>query len=623
MIAFLLCLAAAPQAAPPKPDLVVNLDWALGQAVPGAWQSVLVDLQNPSPKDRELRAEVEEEITGTRVSRLEAVPAGGRRRFHLTLPLGAAGRTTATLQLRLRILDAAGKELAARTLVNSGGWSMNSVTIAVLTRDRSAEGAFRIPRRIGSTDVVAVFPSARTFPDHWTALAGVRVLALHDAPLSELSPDQSRAILDFARRGGTVLLSPGAQRDWLSHPAIAALAEIRTGESERRSGLPALGLPRTEPFLYHPILNGASLDVADEPKIAEFRAFASGFGRVLALPFDIALAPVAGSLGLERLWVQALAGNDEEGGAAGLPSTDLSSSLNSLTSLVNPYPSFVLLAGLSALYLAAVGPVNYLLLRRLRMTILLVLTVPLISFAFLGVVLGVGYLLKGSTTVVCSVRFLATRPGAPVALESQLATVFSPEARSYRVSFPRDRAPLPLERAVGGNDRLPAPLAVEEGADRAFAAVSIGQWQTWPAIVTSTAELGRGIRFERSEAGLKVSNGSPLAIARGLHVRRVGDRNVGSPFGAAAPGADAAAPLAAARWEPMSDLGFGPGSVGAAVFEGALDGRFGLASSGPGTQRAEVLLCVLADDSPLLEIDARAPGRERSLVLLAVWKEGR
>jgi hypothetical protein len=623
----LLLLAVLGQE-PVKPDLVVNVDWAFGRPVAGSWQSILVDLQNPAPKDRELRAEIEDEITSTRVSRTETVPAGGRRRFHLTLPMGGLGNQVAAIQLRLRVSEG-GREHATRTLANTGGWSINAHAVAVLTRDRTLEGAFRIPRRLGETDVVAVFPSTRTFPDHWTALAGIRLLALHDAPLSELLPDQARAILDYARRGGTVLLSPGVQREWFAHPVIAALAEIRTGEAERRTALPSFGLEGLrDPFLFLPILNGKKLVrggvTLERPRgngrdpMEEARSFDCGFGHVVALPFDVGLPPLSGSAGLEELWSLALTSTGEN--RPGGPSLGLSGVVSSLTALVNPYPSFALLVGLSALYLAAVGPLNYLLLRRLRMTILLVLTVPLISIVFLGAVLGVGYLLKGSSTVVCSIRLLATEPGLPVALESQIATVFSPESRAYRISFPRDRAPLPLERAVSSDFRQYRPISVTEGNDRAFDRVSIDQWQTWPVQVAATADLGRGIEFQTADGVLRVRNGTPHAVARGLHVRRVAEALVGTPFGAVEPGGLVEVPLAQGRWEPQADLAFGERSVGGAVI-GELTGGLNRSSGGAGG--TELLVCVLADDSPRIEVDGRAVGREHSLTLLTAWKEGR
>ena len=609
VLALLLALSSAEGLAAAQdraPEVVVNADWALGQPVAGEWQSVLVELQNTGAKDREVVVEVQEEFSNLRLRRAETVTAGGRRRFHLSLPLGGVGRQILPKGLRVRALDPAGKEIhGSSPPTNTTGWSPGTTVIAVLTRDRAVEGKLRFPPRRGAGTVNVVFPSTRTFPDHWTALEGVRALVLHDAPLAELSPDQARAIRDFAIRGGAVILSPGVQRDAFAHPVVAALAEIRVGEPRRSS---AAGGPE---FLLHPILNGAEFKAPERGVTDGCRIFECGYGAVLALPFDVALPPLAGSDRLERLWTLAL----DLGGSAPSVPIDLVDASAALTTLVNPYPSFALLVGLSALYLLAVGPVNYLVLRRLRMTLLLVVTVPVISAAFLGVVLGVGYLLKGSSTLVCSLRVFAAREGAPAAVEAQLATVFSPESRAFRVAFPRDRAPLPLDR-INPELRELSELRVDDASPRAFDAVAIGQWQTWRATVKSHADLGRGVRFSTENGSLTVSNESPLPILRGVHVRRIADRAVGTPFGALPPAGRAVRELEARTDDPALALAFPPGSVGAALMERAsFSAALGV---GPGQ---ELLLCLLADDAPLLEVDSRPAGRERSLAVLTVLKE--
>jgi hypothetical protein len=628
---FLVLVAAAagpggePQSPFSKgpPEIVSNLEWALGRPVPAPWQSVLVELQNSGGRDREVSAVLEEELTATRVSRVETVPAGGKRRFHLTLPLGSMGLLTATMQPRLRVLDRQGVQITAQALPAAGGWSPESIAVAFLSASRANEGPLRIPRSVARADVLPVFPSTRTFPDHWTGLAGLHVLALHDAPLSELSPEQARAILDYARRGGTVLLIPGAKREWFSHPVLSALAEIDAPETQTRTELPAVeGVVASthRPFLYHRIRNGRLDEPIDgHPILREFRC---GTGRVLALPFDVALPPLAGSDLLEAIWNRVLA-TAVAAKTAETPSLfPPAQAVPLLTQLVNPYPSFLLLAGLAGIYLVVVGPLNYLLLRRLRMTILLVVTVPFLSVAFLGVTLAVGYLLKGTSTVVCSLRLFETRSGLPLALETQLVTVFSPSTRAYRVSFPRDRAPLPLDRdghSELGNRRQGSALQIEEGVDRAFSNLPVGQWQTWPAVVRSSADLGGGVRFTSSDGGFKVVNASSVPLLRGLHVRRTNGKRVGTPFGPVAPGGTAEGRFLPTGRNPAEDLGLDPASLGAAVLE---DFRTSGATSSGEDSRAELLLCVLPDEGSRLEIDSRPPSRLHAFSLLVVWKEG-
>src|SRR5204862_2278455 len=72
---------------------------------------------------------------------------------------------------------------------------------------------------------------------------------------------------------------------------------------------------------------------------------------------------------------------------------------------------------------------------QLRPPLLLAVTGPCISLGFLAIIVLLGYLLKGTSTVAHSARLLSPRSGLEVARESHLYTLFSPATRTYDVSF--------------------------------------------------------------------------------------------------------------------------------------------------------------------------------------------
>jgi hypothetical protein len=260
------------------------------------------------------------------------------------------------------------------------------------------------------------------------------------------------------------------------------------------------------------------------------------------------------------------------------------------------------------------------------MTLLLVATVPAISLLFLALTLGLAWLTKGGSTTLTSLRVLASVPGSSCARETRLVAVFSPSTRAYDVAPPPGRAALPADRAAFAPDEIPgraAPVAFEEGLAPRFKGVTIGQWQHWAFETRALADLGGGVRWEMRDGRVRVRNGSALAIDRALLVR-AGRGGFASPLGAVAPGAEVEAPLDAGRWSPLVDLGFEERSLGARVLGHPLGGLRQLYQRDDGrpvVQQEEFLLCVLRDDVPGAEIDARLSAESRSLSLLFVRKE--
>ena len=639
MLAALLALLAA-QAQPPakKAEIVANLQWSLGRPVDAEWQPLDLELQSAVPKDLDVQIVVEEEVSRTRLVRRETVPGGGRRRLFLHLPTGRHGALALSMRPELKVRAADGRELAAFSLTAGGrAWSQDEILVGLVTSDTSPDSAFGLGwKAAGSNVEVARMPADR-LPDRWIGLAPLRMVLIHDAPLDVLSPDQSAALRDYVRQGGTLILSPGAAKNPFGHPAIAAIAEIESDAPVTRTELPGLTrryvpFQAKTPFRFTPPRNGAEIPGLEESGIVRFEA---GFGQVVVLPFDLVKAPFDGWPGTIRLMTDLILGARRAdlawASGSGLPpelgqGVRRGNVLSRMLSLINPYPSWPLLAGLSLLYLLLVGPLNYLLLRRLRMTLLLVATVPAISVLFLVLTFGLAYLIKGGTTTVTSLRVLATQPGFPCARETRLTAVFSPSTRAYDVVPPPGRAALPIDRALLNPEERqdrPAALDVEDGSAPSFKGVSIGQWQSWAFETRAMADLGKGIRWESGADRLKVINGSGLAIERAILVR-AGRGGWASPLGAVAPGATAEAPLDTGRWSPLEDLGFDERSLGARVLGGPLGGLRLLYQRDDGqalTRQEEFLVCVLREEGPGPEINARLSGDSRSVSVLFVRKD--
>lgn len=631
LVTLALWLAAG-QATPPQlpPELASTVQFAVGGDLIAPWQAYVVELDNKSPRDLDLEIRIEDDNFLSVATRRERLSPAARKRVFLYAPGGPYPRTAPA---RYRIKDAAGRELAAGIIpVSSRGHVAQVWQVGLYSRTPATEEDFGFPNTFNGVEVRFGRLSGETFPDRWIGLSGLDLLVLHDAALDELTIDQGRALADYVRQGGTVVLSPGPSKGWISHPVLASLAVVKTGEPRLVTLLPALNalhgpFVRAEPFLIHPLLNGAEFKAFGR----EIVRFDSGLGRVFALSFDVRRAPFdSWSTGRRALWGELLSSTprwfQEERSsfppAAG--SRQRADLLQQMARMINPYPSLGLIYGLAALFVLLVGPLNYLLLWRLKKTLLLVVTVPAISIGFLAFILALGYVLKGTTTVVHSARLLATRSGGDCAREIQLLSFFSPSTRAYDVGFPSGSCAQPVGRLFG-DDYNPwrsretvNTLVCETGAGLTLRGMGAGQWQSWSLEGRALRDLGKGVRFEQNGLQVRIANDTPRRIERGIYVQ-TGREPVVAPFGEIAPGKTAEARMDGPRPQALEALGLPRGTLGERLLQVWIDShlrprRPDEVLEGP----SRFLICILAEDPLSFSVDAHLSSRSQSITLLHV-----
>lgn len=96
---------------------------------------------------------------------------------------------------------------------------------------------------MNETTVVARGIDASSLPDRWEGYASYQALVWSNAPVQNLSPDQARALVEWVRRGGTlVILLPESGDPWgllAGKGGRTALASVLpTGGVARRDGVP-------------------------------------------------------------------------------------------------------------------------------------------------------------------------------------------------------------------------------------------------------------------------------------------------------------------------------------------------------------------------------------------------
>ncbi len=267
-------------------------------------------------------------------------------------------------------------------------------------------GDVRAPN--GSTSALALLRLDQ-FPDRVAALAIADAIVLDNVDTNAFTQAQRDAIRQWVASGGHLILAGGPNAELV----LGGLNEIAPGRSERAlsdtdaGALIALAAPVA--FESLDVLPSSSVPVIRlQPAAPHVRTLAGssetplilrreiGRGMVDQLAFDPALAPLRDWPGRAALFTALL------GGRAGLANdvgiigegTAATFAAAALTA-ASPPPSLVV-GGFFALYVLVIGPLNFLILRRLRKLSWAWVTVPAIVIAFTLLGLLTGFRLRGN-----------------------------------------------------------------------------------------------------------------------------------------------------------------------------------------------------------------------------------
>src|SRR6185369_875156 len=197
---------------------------------------------------------------------------------------------------RYRITDPANRELASGVIaISQRGSGNNPYQIGLLSRTAASSDDFGMPTGLNGQEIRFGRFTPETLPDRWIGLAALDALVIHDAAFDEFTPDQARALSDYIRIGGTLILGPGVTKGWFAHPVLSAFVKIRAGEPQLVTRMPRVNdthgnfRNNAEPFLVHPLQNGEPFK--ENRYEREIVQFPTGFGRVIVLSFDVLRAP--------------------------------------------------------------------------------------------------------------------------------------------------------------------------------------------------------------------------------------------------------------------------------------------------------------------------------------------
>ncbi len=443
----------------------------------GRWSPIFVSLSDPTP--RNVRVSVETGGASARQMRIEQVVAAGPRAatFPIYLPL-VQYNNDLTVNLAD---DRTGRHLATwkmdEELGRMGHWPQymdeGKSFIGISGDERLAR---RLTGKLDSDRVTSVVIEPRLLPQAAVGLDALDVLILLSPDLEGLSADQQRAIVDWTRAGGQLILTPGDG----GIPPASPLARIlpgtvgSVGSIELTPGdLVALSLPgRFRNLAARPIEPRS--DAVAQPifPLHPVRAFRmrAGLGQVMIVPVELALLDFADTLIGKKFYNDLLAeflpAPRPEGAArygqnqwqprqsnafeaVGLPLADIPG--------VGQFGFSYIAIMLSGLLLV-VGPIDYLVLKKIGRQPLTWVTVPAWVILITLGALYAGHVFKSGELHFRTAE-LRDQADNTVVAQSDFVAIYSPQTREYDLAAPAGSwwqpvSPYGYWRGVGGGVML-------------------------------------------------------------------------------------------------------------------------------------------------------------------------
>lgn len=438
LLALLACLCAGLMASPlfaqEQPPLTLEVQAGYddsGQYRVGYWFPTSILVANEGP---DVQGTVEWRFPGDGEAafRYELdLPRGARKGVSLPIvaldtqraaivTLVVNGANAARVQTRLAPIDS---QQATVGVISGDPTLLNSLAAATLGNNTT-------------TPVVHLRPTA--LPDDAALLSGLDIIFVHDLTTADLSAAQREALALWTRMGGQLVVGGGARADQTA-PGLAEILPVEVGALRPQTSTAALGALTGRNDLIGSLPTTTASAVILRPGAVRLdrdgllTAWEVGAGRVIFAAFD--LAALRTWAGEAALWERVLPIEPrmDMGYSFRWRSENLLRDTLELPALRLPSTGLLLL--LMALYIVVVGPVNFLVLRRLRRVELAWVTTPLLVVVFTAGAYGASYVLRGSSAQITQLAVVQSFEGQRQGLATAFLGIFSPQRRAYRLDF--------------------------------------------------------------------------------------------------------------------------------------------------------------------------------------------
>jgi hypothetical protein len=422
---------ALPAAAAGQPAMTARV-LLQGHTRIGAWMAIEVQLSNDGPAiSGELRMDPGS-TSATRFSVPVDVPTNSRLTYVLHAQPPAFGQN-----LRIDLVSN-GTSIASQTvayLVHDAG----QLVVGVLAeKPQAVVGELALPPSATGAAAVIVPLTVADLPDRVEGWGALDRLIWQDVDSNGLSPGQLAALRGWVSGGGRLVVVGGTAGlgtlsnlpdDLLPYRPTATVdldpTKLTSLLGTRPNGATTL------PALAGTLARGQTLVSSGDRTVAATMAY--GNGEVSLIGFDPTTSWLAQSKSIEGFWRGLLPPRSSDVSFLG-DDSQLLQAVQQLASLQLPPVGGLLV--LLAAYILVVGPLNYLVLRRIDRRELAWISVPVFVLGFAAAAYGYGSVLRGSDVIVNEVAIVRGAPDATEGRAQDYFGVFSPNRASYLVKVP-------------------------------------------------------------------------------------------------------------------------------------------------------------------------------------------
>lgn len=329
-------------------------------------------------------------------------------------------------------------------------------------------------------------------------------LIWQDTDASALEPEQLAALRGWIAGGGRLVIVGGTTGpDSLAGfpDDVLPYRPVTTTDVAPAALLGLLGeLPEGAtdlPTMSGSMIDGRALARSGDQVIAAERSY--GSGAVTLLGFDPTTEWIRGSDLVDGLWRRLLPPR-AAGGPIVTDDSQLVSAVSQLPELaLPPIGSLVAVLGV---YILLIGPINYLVLRRLDRRDWAWITMPVMVVVFTAGSYGYGALIRGSELIVNEIAIVRGSPGATEGTAQVYLGVFSPSRGTYQLEVPGGALlSSPTSADFFGDEGQPATLDVIQGDVAAIRDLTVG----FGSLRTIRAEAAVAVPL--IQASLRVEDG--------------------------------------------------------------------------------------------------------------------
>ena len=404
-----------------------------GHARAGSWAAIEVRLKNDGPAIRgELRMDGGSQ-SNARFAMAVDLPTNSDKTYVLHAQPPAFGRNVKVDMVQNeQVVDS----VTVAYLVHEA----TQLVVGVLAeRPAPLVAQIRLPNGPTGAAPVIVPLTLSDLPTRAEGWGVLDRLVWQDVDSNQLSTDQLDALRRWLAAGGRLVIVGGSAGigtlsafpdDILPYRPTATLDVDPTSLQSLLGQLPvgASGLPAMAGTLG----GGRALARSGDRVIAADRAY--GSGRVTLIGIDPTVRWLGESTSVDPMWRSFLP--DRSGSAALLlDDSQLVQAVYQLPALALPPTSGLLI--IIAAYILIIGPINYLVLKRLDRRELAWITMPVLVLAFAAASFGYGSFLRGTDVVVNEVAIVRGAPDATEATAEVYFGIFSPTRSTYQVDVPQ------------------------------------------------------------------------------------------------------------------------------------------------------------------------------------------